>query len=186
MWSNFLWIIELSNYELYKCIRLQLPIVSVYHSQNSMQYFLLITWTLHSEYAKQPSFLLFYSSLRTTSATPIKCEEQRKTSYREHSATRRAVHLTDFFGSDANLRPHSKTKKKKKKKGFLVKLNLRLYNVFKNFWFGSLENKEINVRFTKAAVGGYIYPPAWSMHQALGELVQLPSLKKSEGMSHMW
>lgn len=97
VWSNFLWIIELSNYELYKCIRLQLPIVSVYHSQNSMQYFLLITWTLYSEYAKQPSFLLFYSSLWTTSVTPMRCEEQPETSYREQSATRRAAHLTEFL-----------------------------------------------------------------------------------------
>jgi len=63
------------------------------------------------EYAKQPSFLLFYSSLRTTSVTPMRCEEQPETSYREQSATRRAAHLTDFFGSDANSRPQSKTKK---------------------------------------------------------------------------
>lgn len=80
-----------------------------------MQYFLLITLARYSEYAKQPSFLLFYSSLRTTSVTPMRCEEQPETSYREQSATRRAVHFTDFFGSDANSHPHSKTKKNFKK-----------------------------------------------------------------------
>lgn len=159
---NFLWIIELTNYELYKSIRLQLPIVSVHHSQNSMQYFLLIKWTFYSEYAKQPYFLLFHSSLRTTSVTPMRYEEQPETSYREQSATRRAVHLTGFFGSDANSRPHSKREKKNKslknfkKFGFLVQQNLRTSNVFKRFWFGSLQTECINARFTKAAVGGHI------------------------------
>lgn len=96
---------------------------SVYHSQNSTQYFVLITWTRYSEYAKQPSFLFFYSSLRTTSATPMRCEEQPETSYREQSATRRAVHFTDFFGSNANSHPHSKEKKNNKKQQQQKKTN---------------------------------------------------------------